>query len=80
MTINDYLNACSANLKAGKKDRAKRTFDLAYKLYTKDGADKNTFEMLYWLGNNFYHWHERKVEYSAKADFYENKILAMQET
>lgn len=40
MTIKDYLNACNANLKAGKKDRAKRAFDLAYKLYTKDGADK----------------------------------------
>lgn len=78
MTIKDYLNACSANLKAGKKDRAKRAFDLAYKLYTKDGADKNTFEMLYWLGNNFYHWHERKVEYSAKAEYFENRILVRQ--
>lgn len=78
MTIKDYLNACNANLKAGKKDRAKRAFDMAYKLYTREGADKNTFEMLYWLGNNFYHWNEGKIVCTAKAEFYENKILAEQ--
>ena len=78
MIINDYLTACNANLKAGKKDRAKRAFDIAYKLYARDGADKNTLEMLYWLGNNFYHWAEGKVEYFAKAEYFENKILAGQ--
>lgn len=80
MTINDYLTACNANLKAGRKDRAKRAFDAAYSLYKRDGADKQTFEMLHWLGNNFYHWAESKVEYSAKAEYFENRILARQGT
>lgn len=80
MTITDYLNACNANLKANRKDRAKRAFDIAYKLYTRDGADKNTFNMLYWLGNNFYHWAEGKVECSVKAEYFESRILVKQGT
>ena len=31
MTINDYITACNANIKANKKDRAKKAFDLAWK-------------------------------------------------
>ena len=77
MSIKDYINACNANIKANKKTRAKKAFDLAWKEYASGNYDDTDEKFLFWLRGNFY------VDgcgcgycVSDEADYYENAILA----
>ena len=74
MTIKDYITACNANIKANKKDRAKKAFDLAWKEYANGNYDDTDEKHLFWLRNNFYAVGSG-YGVTEKADFYENAIL-----
>ena len=75
MTIKDYITACNANIKANKKTRAKKAFDLAWKEYANGNYDDTDEKYLFWLRNNFYAVGSGYVV-TEKAEFYENAILA----
>ena len=75
MTIKDYITACNANIKANKKSRAKKAFDLAWKEYANGNYDDTDEKHLFWLRNNCYAVGSG-YGVTEKADFYENAILA----
>lgn len=52
--IREYISACNANIKVGKKNRAKKAFDLAWKEYAAGRFDDNDELHLFWLRENFY--------------------------
>ena len=75
MSIKDYIAACNASLKSGKRDRAKRAFDLAWKEYANGCYDDRDEQRLFWLRENFYVVGSG-YGVSEKASFYEAAILA----
>lgn len=75
MTIKDYITSCNANIKANKKDRAKKSFDLAWKEYANGNYDDTAEKHLFLLRNNFYAIGSG-YGVTEKEDFYENAILA----
>ena len=75
MTIKDYITACNANIKANKKSRAKKAFDLAWKEYANGNYDDTDEKNLFCIRNNFYVV-SSGYGVTEKADFYENAILA----
>ena len=75
MTIKDYITACNANIKANKKSRAKKAFDLAWNEYANGNYDDTDEKNLFCIRNNFYVVGSG-YGVTEKADFYENSILA----
>lgn len=75
MTIKDYITACNANIKANKKSRAKKAFDLAWNEYANGNYDDTDEKNLFCIRNNFYVVGSG-YGVTEKADFYENAILA----
>ena len=75
MTIKDYITACNANIKANKKSRAKKAFDLAWNEYANGNYDDTDEKNLFCICNNFYVVGSG-YGVTEKADFYENAILA----
>ena len=75
MTIKDYITACNANIKANKKDRAKKAFDLAWKEYASGNYDDTDEKHLFWLRDNFYAVGSGYCV-TDEAYYYENAILA----
>ena len=75
MNTSEYITACNANIKAGKLNRAKRSFDLAWKEYAAGNYTDTDEKHLFILRNNFY---PRQESYTIteKASNYEEAILA----
>ena len=83
MTIRDYINACNANMKHGKKDRARKAFELAWAIYAKEEISLEDERDLFWLRNNFVHSHAmftlENAHWNNRETDYEEMILARQE-
>lgn len=77
MDIRGFINACNANLKAGKRDRAKRAFDLAWAEYASgNGSEKDKIDLFH-LRNNFYPTAGAAVIITENACSMEGAILAL---
>ena len=78
MTLMDYINSCNANLKIGRKDRAKKCFELSWDLYKKRIATDEEEKYLFILRENFYP--VKAYAYCGEyGDFLEGKILEKNE-